>query len=129
MAVSESYKDYVLDQLDQMGYVTIKKMFGGAGIYYDGLIFGLLADDALYFKVDDSNRSDYEQAGMEPFKPFDDKPMVMPYYEVPIDILENRLVLLEWARKACIASRNSLSTTKKKKRKGNSQETPTSDFV
>ena len=56
MAVDESYKDYVVDQLGQLGFVTVKKMFGGAGIYYDGLIFGLLADDVLYFKVDDSNK-------------------------------------------------------------------------
>lgn len=116
MAVSESFKGYVLDQLEPLGFVAIKKMFGGAGIYYDGLIFGLFADDVLYFKVDDSNRSDYEKEGMGPFKPFTDKPMVMPYYEVPIDILEDRHALLEWARKACIASKN--NRPKSKKRKG-----------
>ena len=70
MAVDESYKDYVVDQLGQLGFVTIKKMFGGAGIYYDGLILGLLTDD--------SNKLDYEITGMKPFQPFDDKPMVMP---------------------------------------------------
>ncbi len=113
MAISESYKDYVLNQLEQLGYVTVKKMFGGAGIYYDGLIFGLIANDSLYFKVDDSNRSDYEKEGMGPFKPFEDKAMVMPYYEVPIDVLEDRHVLLEWARKACIASKNNSSKSKK----------------
>ena len=106
MAVSESYRDYIMDQLEPLGFITIKKMFGGAGIYYDGLIFGLLADDVLYFRVDDSNRLDYEEAGMGPFKPFADKPMVMPYYEVPIDVLENREELYEWVRKACIASKN-----------------------
>ena len=105
MAVDESYKDYIVDQLGQLGFVAVKKMFGGAGIYYDGLIFGLLADDVLYFKVDDSNKSDYERAGMKPFQPFDDKPMVMPYYEVPVDILEDREELAEWARKSLIASR------------------------
>jgi DNA transformation protein and related proteins len=115
MAVSESYKDYVLDQLEPLGFVTIKKMFGGAGIYYDGLIFGLLADDVLYFKVDDSNRLDYEKEGMGPFKPFADKPMVMPYYEVPIDILEDRHDILEWARKACIASKNNRPKNKRAK--------------
>ncbi len=106
MAIGESYKEYVVDQLGELGFVTVKKMFGGTGLYYDGLIFGLLADDVLYFKVDDSNKLDYERAGMEPFQPFDDKPMVMPYYEVPVDILEHRDLLAEWARKALIASRN-----------------------
>jgi len=115
MAISESYKEYVVDQLEKLGNVSVKKMFGGAGIYYDGLIFGLLADDVLYFKVDDSNRSDYEQAGMEPFQPFDDKPMLMPYYEVPIEILEGKELLANWARKALVASRTKHSKPKKQR--------------
>ncbi len=90
-------------------------MFGGAGIYYDGLIFGLLADDVLYFKVDDSNKSDYERAGMKPFQPFEDKPMVMSYYEVPVDILENREVLAEWATKSLVVSRNKNAKSKKQR--------------
>lgn len=78
------------------------------------MIFGLLADDVVYFKVDDSNKSDYVRAGMEPFQPFDDKPMVMPYYEVPVDILENRALLAEWAMKALSASRNKQTKPKAK---------------
>ena len=58
MAVGESYKEYVVDQLGKVGFVTVKKMFGGAGIYCDGLVFGLLVDDVLYFKADESNKSD-----------------------------------------------------------------------
>ncbi|WP_407308064.1 TfoX/Sxy family protein [Desulfosporosinus sp. SB140] len=106
MAVGESFKEYVVDQLGKLGYVTVKKMFGGAGIYFEGLIFGILANDILYFKVGDSNKSDYERLGMKPFQPFDDRNMVMPYYEVPVDILENRELLKEWARKSLFVSRN-----------------------
>lgn len=113
MAVNEEFKDYVIDQLELLGWVTIKKMFGGAGIYYDGLIFGLLADDVLYFKVDDENRADYQKAEMEPFQPFANKPMVMPYYEVPVDILENKERLAEWARKALKVSRNNVKTKRR----------------
>lgn len=114
MAVSEGFKGYIIDQLEQLGYVTVKKMFGGAGIYHGGIIFGLIADDVLYFKVDDSNRSDYEQAGMKQYRPpFIDKPMVMPYSEVPADILEDRERLSEWARNALFASMNKPSKAKK----------------
>ncbi|AET69046.1 regulator of competence-specific genes [Desulfosporosinus orientis DSM 765] len=119
MAVSESFKDYVLDQLgllDQMGFIKVKKMFGGAGLYYDGLIFGLLADDVLYFKVDDSNRSDYEKAGTEAFRPFAHKPMVMSYYEVPVDIMEDREQLADWVWKALLVSKNNPPKKKKKKK-------------
>lgn len=114
MSVSESFKDYIVDQLGLLGCVTIKKMFGGFGIYHGGLIFGLIADDVLYFKVDDSIRSDYEQAGMEAYRPpFIAKPMVMPYYEVPVDIIENKERIADWARKALLVSNNKPSKVQK----------------
>lgn len=119
MAVSESFKDYVLDQLgllDQLSFIKVKKMFGGAGLYYEGLIFGLLADDVLYFKVDDSNRGDYEEAGTAAFQPFAHKPLVMPYYEVPAEIMENREQLADWAWKALAVSKNNPPKKSKQKK-------------
>jgi DNA transformation protein len=100
MSVSDEYLTYVVDQLECIGPVQSRRMFGGAGLYYDGLFFGLIADDVLYFKVDDSNRFDYEAAGTGPFCPFPDKTYVMQYYEVPIEVLENRDTLRDWAQKA-----------------------------
>jgi DNA transformation protein len=100
MAVTDEYLTYVIDQLEALGPVRYKRMFGGAGLYFEGLFFGLIADDILYFKVDDSNRADYEVEGMGPFKPFPDKKEVMQYYEVPIDVLENKETLRNWAEKA-----------------------------
>lgn len=100
MPVSDEYLSYVIDQLECIGPVQYKRMFGGAGLSFDGLFFALVADDVLYFKVDDSNRPDYEAAGMGPFRPFPDKPNVMQYYEVPIEVLESRDALWDWAQKA-----------------------------
>lgn len=100
MAVSDEYLTYVIGQLECLGPVRSKRMFGGAGLYFEDLFFGLIADDVLYFKVDDSNRADYEAEDMGPFKPFPDKKEVMQYYEVPIDVLENKETLREWAEKA-----------------------------
>lgn len=100
MAVSEEYLTYVLDQLDGLGEVQARRMFGGAGIYCGRAMFGLVADDVLYLKVDESNRADFEEAGAEPFRPFPDKSEVMSYYEVPADVLENRDELMQWAQKA-----------------------------
>jgi len=105
MSVSDEYLTYVIDQLDCIGPVRARKMFGGAGLYFDDLFFALVADDVLYFKVDDSNRPDYEAAGMNPFKPFPDKSNVMQYYEVPIEALENRETLRDWAQKAIDVAR------------------------
>jgi DNA transformation protein len=77
-------------------------MFGGVGLYLQGVFSALIADDALYFKVDDSNRRDYEAVGMSPFQPFPDKPTVMQYYGVPAEALENTDMLREWAQKALL---------------------------
>jgi len=100
MSVSEEYLTYVLEQLDGVGPVETKRMFGGAGIYSQRVMFALIADDVLYLKVDDGNRADFEEVGMGPFRPFPDKASVMPYFEVPADVLEDRDCLAAWAQKA-----------------------------
>jgi DNA transformation protein len=100
MPVSDEYLAYVVDQLEYLGPVRSRRMFGGAGLYFDGLFFAVVADDVLYFKVDESNRPDYEAEGMEAFRPFPDKSTVMAYYQVPIDVLESKEALKDWAEKA-----------------------------
>jgi DNA transformation protein len=100
MAVSEEYLGYILDQLAGFGDVVSRRMFGGAGLYRDGMMFALIAGDVLYLKVDDSNRADYEATGRGPFQPYRDRKTVLPYYEVPVDVVENRDELAAWAEKA-----------------------------
>jgi len=99
MAVSESYRDFVLEQLGRVAPVTAKRMFGGVGIYSQGLFFALIAEDRLYFKVDDSTRPDFERLGMEPFRPFGED-SAMGYYEVPANVVEDVAQLESWARNA-----------------------------
>ena len=106
MGASEGYLEFALGQLEQITPVTWKKMFGGVGIYADGLFFALISDDPLYFKVDDSNRPDFEAAGMEPFRPYGDD-RAMGYYEVPIDVLEDVDELRGWVRQAIDVARRS----------------------
>jgi DNA transformation protein len=117
MSMNNEFLRYVLDQLSGLGAVTSRKMFGGAGLYLDGTIFALIAYDTLYFKADDTNRPDFEAAGMEPFRPFEDTSYVMSYYEVPIDVLEDSDELVPWARKALAAARRSPSKKKKANKK------------
>jgi DNA transformation protein len=100
MAVSDDFLAYVLDQLSACGDVTARRMFGGAGLYCDGVMFALIADDVAYLKVDDSNRDDFIAAGSEAFKPYDDKPVVMSYFEIPADVLDQPDVLAEWAARS-----------------------------
>jgi DNA transformation protein len=108
MSLSEEFLAYVLDQLSAWGNVTARKMFGGAGLYRDGKMFGLVADEVAYLKVDDSNRDEFERAGSSPFKPYPDKPVSMSYFEIPPDVLEEPKELVTWAKR-------SLEIQKKKK--------------
>lgn len=99
MPVSAEYRAFVLEQLGRAVPVTSRSMFGGVGIYSDGLFFALIADDALYLKVDDTNRGDFESAGMAAFRPYDDD-RTMQYYELPADLLEDVDGLRAWVRKS-----------------------------
>lgn len=81
-------------------------MFGGVGIYSGAFFFALIAKDVLYFKVDDSNRPDFECRGMGPFRPYGEDGEVMQYYEVPADLLEDPEQLRAWAAKAVAVARS-----------------------
>lgn len=115
-----SFLTFVLDQLQGLGEIHHKRMFGGVGLYHDGLFFAAL-DPAgrLAFKVDDSNRGDYEAAGMEAFR-VGPEAVLKSYYEVPIDVLEDAAELCVWARRAVEVQRRAsvTKTTKKKKGRG-----------
>lgn len=96
----ETYTQWVIEQLAPLGAVTSKKMFGGVGFFLDGVMFAKLSGDVtLYFRVDDSNRPDYEGSGAEKFHS-DSKKKGMPYYVVPAEIIEDSTQLVQWARKA-----------------------------
>jgi DNA transformation protein len=100
LAVSESFRRFVLDQLEELGDVTSRSMFGGVGLYRRGVFFGIIARDVLYLKVNDSTRAEYVRRGMAPFKPYASRPTTMQYCEVPLSVLENPADLARWARKA-----------------------------
>lgn len=105
MPVSNEYIAYAIEQCAELGEVTSRRMFGGASLYHDGLGFALIADDVLYLKVDDNNRSDFEAAGMGQFFPYGDESRPMAYYEVPIDVLEDPSQLKDWAQGALAVAR------------------------
>ncbi len=111
MAVRDSYREYVLEQLGRVRPVTWRKMFGGVGLYADDRFFALLDNDTLYFKTGDANRADFEARGMPPFQPFGPGTKPMDYHELPGDVLENVAELGRWIAKAVAVA----ATTKTKK--------------
>lgn len=105
MAGRSELLDYVIDAMTPLGHARGRAMFGGWGIYLDGLIAGIIAWDTLYLKVDERNRADYEAAGSQPFRyEGKGKPIAMSYWEVPAEILEDPERLREWVAQAHAAS-------------------------
>ena len=104
LKVTDAFKAFVLDQLEGLGDVVARPMFGGVGLYSRGVFFGIIARDTLFLKVDDVNRREYERAGMKAFKPYTDRPGSMSYYAVPVGVLESASDLAEWAQRARAAA-------------------------
>jgi DNA transformation protein and related proteins len=107
LRVSEGFKTFVLDQLEELGDVTPRAMFGGVGLYHRSTFFGILARDTLFLKVDAASRADYVRAGMKPFRPFANRPGSLRYYAVPLDVLESAPELAAWARRAIAVASSS----------------------
>lgn len=107
MPVTPEYREFVLEQLGRVApAVTSRRMFGGVGVYSSGFFFALMDDDTLYLKVDDTNRPDFEAAGMRPFQPFEGATS-MNYHELPADLLEDADALRPWVDKAIDVARRS----------------------
>jgi DNA transformation protein len=105
MPGDESFATYVREQLAAFRGVSCRPMFGGFGVYRAGAMFGLIADDELYFKVTDGNRADYEAARSKPFVyQARGKRVALSYWRVPDDVLENPDLLVIWAAKAHVAA-------------------------
>jgi len=104
MSLSPGYQAYALEILGRAAPVTAKTMFGGAGLYLDGLIFGLLDDDRVYFKADATNAERFDAHGADWFHPYGDE-RTMPYREVPVEVLEDPDELRGWIDAAVAIAR------------------------
>ena len=98
----DEFTEYIVhDVLADVNRLTVRRMFGGCSLYLDGVIFGLVTSDCeLFFKVDDSNRSVYEEMGSHPFvydgwKDKARKPVTMPYWHISEDVIEDREKIVE----------------------------------
>lgn len=117
MPKRSEFVDYLLEQLAPLGDVSAKSMFGGWGIYHEGRMFALVADDTLFIKVDDANRADFERENLQSFRyeRTDKEVAVMSYYQPPAAAIDDRELLCAWVRKGLAAAER--AAAKKKPRK------------
>jgi DNA transformation protein len=106
------FHDKIMDILSPYGSITSRAMFGGYGIYMQGVMFAAIIENALYFRINETTRSDFERYKSPSFVYMGrGKPVEMPYKVLPDEILENSAELKAWIQKAYSASLNA----KKKK--------------
>ena len=107
MATSIEFKEYVLDLLAPHVAVTARNMFGGVGVYAEGVMFALMtSDDVLYFKADEETRLMFAEAGMPQF-------MNMPYFQLPVEVMESSEGMKQWVAQA-VAVAQRMAKKKKK---------------
>ncbi len=109
-----TFSEYVVhDLLGHMDGMMARAMFGGYGIYKDGVMFALISDDQLYFKVSEENQKDFESYGSAPFvySKGGSKPIAMSYYLLPEEIADDQELLTQWV----IQSHKIAVKSKKKK--------------
>jgi DNA transformation protein and related proteins len=118
------FHDFVVEVFAGMGPVRIKRMFGGAGVYLDGVMFGLIAADALHLKVDDALKRDLAAEGSGPFVwtpasgPKAGDAVPFSYWRMPDAALDDPDEALRWAKRALdIARRAAAAKPAKRKRK------------
>jgi DNA transformation protein len=95
----DSFKDFVLDQLQEMADIGAHRMFGGYGLYQNETFFGIIHKGRVYFKIDESTVGEYRRWKMKSFRP-NAKQTLKTYYQVPAEILEDAERLGEWAARA-----------------------------
>lgn len=119
MAVNDSFRSFVLEQLQQATRdVRWKRMFGAVGVYSGELFFAVIDNDTLYFKTDEETRPAFEAEGMAPFMPYGpDSGASNSYYTVPVGVLESPEDLRRWVKDAVAAAARKKTTKRTRKAK------------
>ncbi len=104
-AKTSPYLDFLLrEAFSEICGITYRRMFGGYGLYKNGIFFGIIAYDTLYFKVDEKTKPSYVELGSVPFVyEGKSKPVEMSYWEVPDSVLSDSSLLSKWVQEACKA--------------------------
>jgi DNA transformation protein len=118
-----SFHEFVSELFAGVGAISIKRMFGGAGVYAEGLMFGLLADDVIYIKVDTPLKAELMQENSAPFVwtpengPRAGEKVEMGYWRLPEGALDEPDLAAQWGRKALMVARAKATATKRPRSK------------
>jgi DNA transformation protein and related proteins len=112
--VAPSDSEFIKELFSVFGPVSVRRMFGGAGIFADGLMIGLISGDEIYLKADDRNAPSFEAEGMTPFRyGAKRRRVVMSYWRMPARLFDDPEELAQWARTALGAAERAAAKEKK----------------
>ena len=108
--------DFILELFAGFGRVSVRRMFGGAGIYADGTMFGLVADGVIYLKADEHTIPDFEREGLKPFTytAKGRKSVALSYWRMPDRLYDEPDELAQWARASVMVAQR---TPRKRQRR------------
>jgi len=115
---ADPFHEFVAELFEPLGPVSIRRMFGGAGVYAHDVMFALLADDSIYLKVDDALKDELVAEGSEPFR-FEKKDgsiAEMKYFRLPDTAADDSEEACYWGRKALDVDLKAKSTKRPKRR-------------
>lgn len=118
MANSQDFVAFVLDQMSLFGPVSARRMFGGHGLYIDGLMFALIDDDRLYLKADAETQPQFAAKSLPPFTYTrqGEAAVSLGYFEAPPEVFDDKADMCDWSRLAHAAALRAKTKPAKKKR-------------
>jgi DNA transformation protein and related proteins len=107
MVASDSFAEFLREQLAPLGRITARRMFGKTGVFCDGLMFAMVTEDTLYLRVDDHNRAAFREAEAYPPLNYGKKGRTidLSFWRVPERLLDESDEFVAWARLALAAAR------------------------
>jgi DNA transformation protein len=103
--------DHIAELFSGFGPVSVRRMFGGAGIFADGLMIGLVVDGVIFLKADESTIPRFEREGLGPFsyRTKDGTRSLASYWRMPERLYDDTDELADWARTAMESARRAAS--------------------
>lgn len=116
MVASDSFAEFLREQLAPLGRVTVRRMFGKAGVFCDGVMFGMVTDNMLYLRLDKHNRPAFEEALSFPLLSYEKKGATidLSFCRAPERLFDEPDELVAWARLALEAARRVAAKRKKR---------------
>ena len=127
MTASDIFGEFLREQLAPLGHIALRRMFGKTGVFCDGVMFGMVTEDTLYFRVDDHNRATFKEAESFPPLSYEKKGSTidLSFWRAPERLLDEPDELVTWAREALAAARRVAAKRERKAPRRKSKLQPT----